>query len=852
MKKRAVIFTVAVIMLFQTVCIFPTATENDPWTFIDGENIHRQVNTAVIYRGVDSTGQDRWGCNIIIGADGIVSAVSAAGDSESEDIAVPEGGAVISASGTAASWFEDRIDVGDSVYYDSYTQRLFLVNGYGGFDPFISKEFEVSGEGEAYLLTNPEISGTPQYTYDIAVDADHTVVARGTDVTLPEGGFILSAATKADMKNLIMYAPLGASCSISEGMATFSYKESMLSETAELALDNARSALEAAKNAYLDIDCTSLEALIAECGSADKNSYEAVFELADKLEDAVYACTDNEISELRAAVHAPDETSDTLVRATVLKAKAAGLNTIILKVSNGYGTFIPLPEDLRFQQDESFGGFDVLRSYIDICAEEGMALSLCIDVYYNAYASVAATDWLSSTNGGTKGISSKYFSPYSQEFKSWFLSYVEYIVTHYNISTLMFDYLRYPKFSENGDLGYDYPTLQGFSDVSGIPITEVEDIKTELFDSPHWEKWVEYRMGLINDMAVSLSEKVRELRPDITLLTTAERDNVSYYYMQDTAKWVSSGLFDGICQLFYTADVNENDPLPEMGLYDSMIADKGETLSVYTGRSAYFFIGLDSSADSAHNGDVITKAVADTRALGTDGFVFSDLNGYISQNYASVLESTVLRKDAVSPFYDTAEAMKQILEYSKEKINSVVLAKEGCDDVTAEKAAAKIDEAISLLETEALTYEQAQTLESDIAALFAASGAKASVVKDLESLTKLALLAKEAVPELTPPDGGTSVESSSPSDGSQTEQSSGMPLSESSADVSSDLSEPQSSRIEFNIDFGNVLIHGFVGVTLAAAVAATVISFRRRKKRPAHSHMPKAGRRPEPEEDAEE
>ncbi len=838
MMKRVLFFAVAVLMLLNTACIFGMAEEAHPWLFIDGENISRGVNMAVIYRDVDSTGQDIWGCNVVIDAEGRVTEIIKAGENGSENTPVPEGGAVVAASGTKVAWIERYVRVGTSVYYDGYTQRLFVVDDNVGFDPFdVETVFDVTGGDGAYIITNPDEGGNQQYTYNVAVNAEGVVVSRGADASLPEGGFILSAITRTDMASLVMYAPVGAECTVSDGKATLKYDAQMLSRTVTVALDNTKAALESAKTNHLDVNYSDIEAIIAECEAQTPDSYEKTIEVLLKLEKASELCIDTEISELRAAFHTPTETSETLVRATVLNAKAAGLNTLVLRVTNGYGTFINLPEDFRFAQDAKFGGLDLLKIYSEVCEAENIALGLCVDVYYNELASVAAPEWLTVTNGGDVGLTMKYFSPASQEFKSYFLQYVDHIISNYDFDFLMFDYLRFPKFSETTDLGYDTATLQGFSDVSGIPIAEILEIKTQLFDSPHWQKWVDYRISLVDDMARSLSFSVRSKRPDLTVLATAERDSVDFYYMQNTAAWITDKLFDGICQIMFESDPDENDALPELGYYDGIVSEKGDTLSAYTGKTSYYFVGVESSCKASYGADMLSSAVEDSRLLGADGFVFADLNDFLAQSYASSLANGILRGNPVSPFADTAEAMKEILKYSEQKIKYSVFTAGLCEEETYNAAASRINDALSALEEGILTHEQASSLEGDIAALFASCEAKAAIVKDYETLTKLALLAKEEKEQAPPEDEST--------DASEDESlpalnTSVAPEDESASDTPAQID--QDSKWNLNIDVGTLLIYGFVGFTAVAAVAAIIVSIRRKKNRPAHSHMPRASR----------
>lgn len=840
--KKALWLTVALMILIPCFGGFASAQGED-WLFIDGENITRNIDMAVIYNQGASTGQTQWGHNAVIDENNKVVSVIESGDAEGENLAIPQGGAVISATGVKAEWLKNNVSLGDILYYDRYTQRLFVCDGNGGFDPYFSKEFIIEDfQSGGYAVSEENGLGKTDYLYGISIDAGGTVVERGGMLNHYEGGAAIYATTAESRNELIMYAPIGAHCDIADGMATITYESDMLDESLVLALAEAEAWLTVAGSEYDYVDSEAIEAIITEAKELSEGSldYKTAFNMIYRLENQVkLLCSETEITELRGAFHTPDETTDTEVRATVLSAKASGLNSLILRVSNGYGSFIPLPEGNRFTQDAKFGGFDVLQSYIDICRQEGIALTLCIDVYYNQYASVAAPEWLSAPNGESEGLSNRYYSPASEEFKNYFLEYVKHIVTNYDIDSLMFDYLRYPKFTESGDLGYDYDCLERFSKEYEIPAVEVEAIKTELFNSPHWKKWVEFRTGLVNSMASALSQTVRDIRSDITLLAVAERDTVDYFYMQDSLNWIKDKLFDGICVAFFEADSDEGDPLGDNAYYSDIVADKGQTFASYSGDSAYFFAGLESG--SSVGGNLLNESAKAAREIGADGFIFSSLEAFNSQNYSSVLGEGVLRGTAVSPLGDTQANIKAILNFTKNKIYDHIRVSGGCEEETAISALEKIDAALASLQESPMSLEQAEDLESDMAMLFASSPAKASALEEFQAIVKLTKLMKEESEISFPEPGDESQTEESQSDKSEITEESGGSEDITAPEASQNSSETLNNIApeEKGVDIGSILIYGFVGITAVAVIAAMIVGIKRKNNIAPDHHMPK-------------
>ncbi len=858
--KKAVAFLTAFILSLPCFNIFSLA-EGERWLFIDGENITRSVNTAVIYDSGDTTGQNERGFSVVIDAEGIVTAVYEFGDSAGNNIAIPENGAVISASGTKMQWLEDNAKLGAKLYYEGHTQRLFIANESGAVSPYINIEFAVNSHNGGYAIAEAEGEGRTDYTYAVVIDGEGNVISRGDDGNIPEGGYALYALTAAARDDLIACAPIGAHCNIADGLATVVYEEDMLANSLDLAIKNASAKVADARVEFDYVNLTKMDLLIAESQAlaTGELDYPSVMAMIYRLETELDQMTFETLAtELRGAFHTPTEKNAAEVRATVLSAKAAGLNSLILRVPSGYGSYIPLPQGDRFYESSSYDGFDLLQAYIDVCKNESISLTVCIEVYYNRYAALASPEWLTQSISESKGLSDKYFSPENREFKEYFLNYVDHILNNYEIDSLMFDYLRYPKFTEATDLGYDYTTLERFAIEKNVSVSEINEVKTLTFQSKYWTDWVKFRSGLVTSMAEALSQKVRAFDESITLSVVAERDTVDHYYMQNATEWVEKGLFDGICVAFYESDAEELDPLGDNAYYGGMVADKGQTFGAYTKDKAYFFTGIESQKGIDFT--AVSQAIKESRDLGADGFIFSDLKGLIAQNYDNALSDGALRGTVASPLGNSVSAMQAILTLSKNKIHDTVLANGGCDDEIYSQAAAYIDNALTTVVTKPLTVDAAKSLRESMALLFSASPAKNSVMQEYDLLLKLATLVKEDKPntpdepnESLPPEDTSGDEGSDDTpDGSQGEENTS---DDNSADNSGDSSADSSvggadgdntnitTQSKININLGDIFIYGFVCLAGAAVIAAIVVSILRKRDVPKNHHMPKGSKK---------
>ncbi len=846
-SNRIFALFIALITLFSSFCVFASADSEGKAIFIDGVNIMRSSDCAVVYIDVPSTKQDRWGHDVIVDKNGKVTKIIPSTDASGNDLAVPEGCMVISSTGEKAKWFKNNVSVGTRLYYDDYTQKLFVCDSNGSFNPYFEKTVKVAGEDEQYMISANGEGSNSAYAYKVAVDGFGIVCARGSDAVLPDGGFIVSAVTDADRQFLIMYALVGAKCVVKDGIATFTYTKDMLKTTVEYTLENAKAKEELIINEHiyhwesLDYCIRHIEEVLDETITYKTATYAAGL-LYNTMNDCYSGIEQG--SELRGAFHIPTETSEEDVKKTVKAVKEANINTIILKLSNGYNSFIPLPEGNKFNQDEKFDGFDVLNSFIKVGKAENIAIALCIDVYYNEHASVAEPNWLSKTNSEEEGLKNKYFSPASTEFKEYFIDYLKYIVKQYPVEHIMFDYLRYPKFSEGCDLGYDTKTLEAFSKKYKVPMNEAEAIKTELFESKHWKKWVEFKTSLVSDMAKSISETLKTNAPNVSTTVLSARDSVDYYYMQDAYGWIEKGYFDGLCLALYEGDESENDPLDKNAYYDGVVTSKGKIAKAYTGKKSLFFVGIESSCD--YDDQILANAIGEARRVGADGFILDSLQGYFDRNY--MLINKVINDPAESPFADIEKVASAILTFSENRI-ALLYGREQCTRAESDSAQKKIKAFLEDLENNANSISKIRAMRDDIAIALATNSAKEDILKDYDKLVKIATVRGITEPEIIEESEDLSEEISDTIFSEIPEESEQSNIENNVAN--DDNSGSAIGNLLSNIAIDEMLVYGFVSITLIGAVAAIIVGIRRKNAKPKKGHMPKSVRDNENKDDEE-
>jgi hypothetical protein len=305
--------------------------------------------------------------------------------------------------------------------------------------------------------------------------------------------------------------------------------------------------------------------------------------------------------------------------------------------------------------------------------------------------------------------------------------------------------------------------------------------------------------------------------------------------MQDAYSWVQKGYFDGLCLALYEGDADENDPFDKNAYYDKVVTTKGKIAGAYTGKDAFFFVGLESSSDL--DVQLLANAIGESRRINSDGFILDSLSGYFERNYGWF--DSVTADIAKSPLGDIEEIITAVLGHSENRIG-LFCTKEEFSTIKSQSS-----DFLKDLKNNAHSISKIKKLRDDVAIILAKSDAKESIITDYDKLVKIANIT--GITEPVVPDESSDVPSED-----ESVESSEESVFEESIPVVSD-SENNNSKINFslNIDTGAVLVYGFVGLTLAAAIISFFIGIKRKKTQPKRNHMPKTERNAKNDEDNE-
>lgn len=820
--KITALLIAAVLLLAAVPIPFAAADENGNSIYVTGVNLTRGADSVIVYRGVAATGQTSLGHSVAVAADGTVTDVYGVGDAGGENLAVPEGGYVVSATGSGIQWLKDNAAKGKKLFFDRLTNRLFACDNAGYFDPGFTVQRQLREvNGEKYLV-NEDGEAISLSTKCFAVNAAGEIIP---GETAPEGGYLIHADGESAARFMQTHAIPGVKCTVEEDTLALYYTKSSYKRTATLAAEYAEVELKRASEAFTVFDQAEADAFIADVKErlAAVNGYAAACTLAaDIYEGCAKLFSDGSAFELRSAVHTPTEGSEAEVRATLQAAQSAGLNALAINIINGYGSCIPYAGSGKYAVGSDTEGFDALKCFIECAPDYGIQIDMCMSVLYSKYAAVTCADWMTDSNKDDTVLTNRFYSPANTEFRREMAEYVGYIVSHYAVSNVILDYARYPKFSENADLGYDEATLLAFCEYAGVQMSEAEKIKTELFSSAHWSKWVEFKTKLVTDTVSELSAVIREKRGDIAIIAVAARDSVDYYYMQDVRGWISDNTVDGICLSLYNYDSAENDNVPVFTYGSGLAVQKGSFLASHVGKSGYFLVGLESGAEiPAYD---IAREINGARSIGADGFILSDLTSYLAQNYPEYLCGTVMKSKALPPRAESQELEAAILDELRRFVNETVLARGGCDEAAAQRANKLLDEAAALVSGgDPLPGTAAEKLAGDLAVVFAESAAKSAVAVLADRFVKAAYLSADTdAPVIDDPEKSTDV-SDNPGESSAEPTPSEQESSTSSANI------PFGSDGGEKPPVGGLLGYIFVVTALAAGAVMIVIGAKRRR-----------------------
>ena len=680
MKHTASFFRLLAALLLTSVLAFPlssfaVAGEETPGTTIlpvNALNGTRWSDTLIVYRNKATTEQNQYGWNVVVDAEGKVTEKIPAGDERGKNLAIPAGGMVVSGCDDPGKAAYDAAEIGSNVYYDAYSSRVLI--SAGEIDPFYEYTLQANAlnavrySGTLVIYdragTATETNG---YGYEVCVGADGKILSVGdNNSTVPEGGYVLSAIERKDIDTLKTYFIPGASCERNGMSVTVRYEAPMLLTTVETELANIRLELEEATEQLrlVDYDGAKERLAQAEQTASDRAASGGLASFAERdemlatLTPIRLMLTEQEPVQVRSSWYTPTQRTEEEVNVVVRRMAEVGLNQVRLGLPNGYHTYMPMPEELDdgnggtikfpFRTDARTNSVDLLALYVNACKAEGVELVVSIPVFYNSGARYQK-EWMTTTNTPVEEPES-FFSPANDEYLAYFSAYIRYLIQHYDIDGVEFDYIRYPYFNGNVDYGYDDATKAKFEEKTGLPASTVEEIGAQLKTHSKWNTWVQFKAGLITDYLRELREMIGELRPDLYVTAAVANDTTLTAYFQDSRTWMTEGLVDGIYPMAYS---------------EGIMQQSTESFADFITEDTHLVMGC--GAYQSYTTDEVLLQAKQASLYGADGIAYFEWSAYDAHGYADSLRETIYASDAISFTTDESRSIHLLVEQAKKR-----------------------------------------------------------------------------------------------------------------------------------------------------------------------------------------
>lgn len=640
-------------LLLSALMLLPAATVgsyalSDSKTYIvpvDSVNGTRWADIMVVYKDRATTLQNQWGWNIVVDAGGVVTDMIEGGDERGKNLAIPEGGFILSGTGDAAKEMYSHISIGQNAMFDEYGMRVLISSG--EINAFYEYNFDVTGfnatrYSNTIVIYNKQgtTTGTNGYGYEVCVNKDGLVIsAGGNDSAVPDGGYVISAIEPADRQMLKTYCIPGSHCELSGKTVNVSYTADMLVATVKNELESAKTEVETAKEQLRLVDYDAIAEAIASIDPSQATDLASRDVLLDKINDIVISLTETRTVEVRSTWYVPTEVFAEDLTQSIKEMADAGLNQLCLSITSGGTSLVNVPGVNLYKKDSRLVRFDILQTVVDACKEYGIELIAVVPVFHGGENDGYAK-YYTKTNNGTAN-DEHFASPANDEYMAEFTEFVNYIVTHYDIDGLQYDYIRYPYFDGTTDYGYDDATKTLFAKETGLPESTVDEIATQLTSHKNWNDWLEFKISLIDRRVKELSAAVRELRPDIYISAAVANDYAPASYCQVSQHWLDDGDVDGIYPMSYSE-----------GIFESASAH----FSTYMTDKSFLVMG-----NGAYQSFTLKEMYLQNKQqalFGSDGIAYFEWSAYVDHGYSSAFAETVYKDNrALSFTYKESESI---------------------------------------------------------------------------------------------------------------------------------------------------------------------------------------------------
>ncbi len=452
----------------------------------------------------------------------------------------------------------------------------------------------------------------------------------------------------------------------------------------------------------------------------------------DKLRQQILVSSaESKAVSARAVWHRPIENTYEDMEANIRMYKEVGINLIFVEtLYNGYSAFKSDIEEFPYHKNladsytktgtEPVVYNDYLSAFVALCREYGIEVHSWVENFYVGIDPLAKIvtmhpDWIMYNDDGTylqrnEGGLYIFVDPAKKEVQDTLIAYYNDLFTkNPGIAGLNLDYIRYPVSSREEDTGFTVDAMKGFYEgVMGKTFTATQSSSREkmynkfvqLFDKQYliggqaeadenYQKWVDYRMGVITNYVKRIKTEIKDERGVILSTSVfASLQESTNAKKQDWQTWYLNGWIDLATPMAYYT--NSTDVLKRV---NDMIRMGGNNCLYYTG-IASSYSGLPAWQNKEH-----IEASYQAGASGYVIFCSTQIIGH--EDVQNALKSGVNSKWAVLPHAPIADIFAATKADLSSKADRIYIPADG---MTEEQKGALV---AALAELEAMPAETA-------------------------------------------------------------------------------------------------------------------------------------------------
>lgn len=756
--KKIIVILLALVMCMG-VFSFAVSAE-DIVQSVNAENRGRGEDEIIVYTPAfgKTTATNEWGTEAVVGADNkIVSVTTRVGNAE-----IPEGGFVVSGHGEMDGWVKNNLKVGLYCYYDARSSTILITSEptqYGGIYYTVERTIDgynrTRGEQMLIIYNQGATTATNEWGTEAIVGADGRIVSiGGNNNKIPKGGFVISGhGGNSDWVTKNAKVGMKASYDTATNILTLEMDADAYINLIDIGIQQLKTKRDEGKSAYAYYnydyvtECLNqMAALRAKYETlTDETEIEnCIADINGLLEKGLSACSESRTVEFRGVWIRPTQKTKAEVADYVQRLYDAGINTLCIETLYDSTLIFPAPEGSDFEHNPKFGGFDVLKAYVEECHKRDMELHVWMPIFYSSHTTCPNLErsvwyknpsWRNINNSGKDTCVNDdddfcFLNPAHPEVQEFLLGTYQYILENYDIDGFELDYIRYQD-GINDDYGYDPLTIGGFKEKYGV---------TPKYDTSasYWDKWVQYRCDIITGFVGKMRTLFNEYGKDVLLCADVGPDakGARNGLYQDYANWISKGWIDLLKPMSYTWDAVE-------------ATDK----NVEKMNGKFLTSGIGVYSDSYSGYDASTH-VPLANEKGADGVMFFESSSYLGKGTPdALLETGAFRNRAITPTLDSEKAVIAAVDYALDRITNIILPLGGKSKAECESLKAKL-EAFKGLVPSTENQELITELKNIISSL-GSSAADKAVKNDLEYVVRiLSNKARTVVSDTDIPDVG--------------------------------------------------------------------------------------------------